>query len=226
MKEQFKDLIFKPSLLNVIKKQSFSNEKLFLAVISIFPLLFVTRSIEAALIFGIVILLLMVIVSLLVSAFKNIISNSIKIPTLMISLVGLAIITNLLLKAFIPNIVKDFEIYIIMLGVSPLLYINAFYSSENNLKNSVLEALCSSLGVIIVLVITAIFREVLGSGSIVLGKYLPFNETVINLGFTKYAITSFLQPYGALIIFGLLLATYVSIRQLREDEAQWWNYYL
>lgn len=225
MKEQYRKLVFGPSLLNVLKKQSFDNNKLSLAVISMFPLLFVTKSLEASLIFGLILLILMLITSLLVNAFKGLVPNSIKIPVLMITLVGLSIVTNLLLKAFIPNLVRDFEIYILMLGVSPLLYLNAFYASEQSVKTGVLESVGQGLGVVIVLLITALFREVLGTGAITLGNYLPFNKTVLNLGFSKYAISSFQQPYGALIIFGLILATYVFIKQLKAGEEVWWNYY-
>lgn len=223
MRAQMQTLVKESSLLNIFKKQSFSENKLTLAVISLFPMIFVTKTIEAAFVFGLVVLILLIITSLLTKALGKVIEKPLQLLVAMVVLITLSTITKMLLEAFIPNLTNDFGIYVIMLGVGPLLYLNVFHANENNLKVSVLESLGTGMGVIITLVIVALFREVLGSGVITIGKYLPIAKTTIDLGFSKYAITNLLQPYGALIIFGLLLSVYVLIKQRKEVELVWLN---
>lgn len=213
MRNTIMELSKESSLLNVLKKNSYTSNKLTLAVISLFPMIFVTKTVEAALVFGLVVLVLLILTSLLVGLFKRIIASEIRLIFTMIVLVGLVMIFKLLLDAFIPNLANDFGIYIIMLGVSPVLYINLFHASENNYKTNLLESLGVGLGIILTLVLLALFREVLGTGMITFGRYLPISSTTLNLGLGNFVMANMLEPYGALIIFGFLLAIYVAIRQ-------------
>lgn len=223
MKNQILSLSKESSLLNVFKKQQFNENKLTLAVISLFPMIFVTKTIEAALVFGLVVLLLLLITSLLTKALSKVITKSLQLIVVMVVLITLSTVFKMLLDAFLPNLIRDFAIYVIMLGVSPALYLNVFYANENNLKDSVLESLGVGIGIIITLVLIALFREVLGTAAITFGTYLPISTVTISLGFSKFAVVNLLQPYGALIIFGLLLALYVSIKQRNEVDVKWSN---
>jgi len=221
MMDKYLETAKKSSLLNVLVKKPFSEANLVLAVISLFPMLFVTKTVEAALVYGLVVLVLLLITTLLTSAFKKLISKEISVIFTMILLVGLATITKMLLDAFIPELTKDFGIYVYLLGVSPILYINVYYTANESVGKGLKEAFGVGLGLIIALIVTALFREVLATASLTLGRYLPISKTVIDLGFSKYAMVNLAQPYGVLIIFGIILACYVAIRNKKGADAKW-----
>lgn len=211
------------SMLNVLVRNPFNEIKLTLAVISLFPMLFVTKTIEAAISYGILVLILLLVTSLIASIFKKLIDKDIKLLFMIISIVGLVSIFKIFVDAFIPNLTEDFAIYIYLLGVSPVLFINYNQASYKTVKKGLMEALGTGLGIIITLIVVAFFRETLSTGSLTFGRYLPIAKNAIDLGFAKYAMTNMKEPYGALIIFGLLLASFLAIKQ-KGVETKWWIY--
>ena len=81
---------------------------------------------------------------------------------------------------------------------------------------SALDGFGVAIGFALSLSIVGFFREFLGTGQIILGQTLPlgFEYTFLgNAGLDKYAYSILVQPPGAFLVIGIILAIITAYRQ-------------
>lgn len=144
--------------------------------------------------------------SVVISVFRKIIPNQVRIPVFTITIAAFVTVADLFLAAEYPKLSQALGPYV------PLIIVNCMilgrqevFASKNGVFRSIIDAMGMGAGFIIVLVILGSIREILGSGSI-------FNFPVIS-GFNNWVIM--VLPAGAFLSLGCLVAlvNYISKKQ-------------
>ncbi|WP_162140252.1 Rnf-Nqr domain containing protein [Haploplasma axanthum] len=192
------------NLLNIFNIKDVNDQSMTLLVLALLPGLFVTKSIEATLIYLLLYAIFIILVTLVFKLIEKIVPNDINWIVVIVSVVGVSAFVAILANAFFVNFAKDYELFIYLFAVSSLPYMLNADNEKKNVGKSLVNSLQSFIGLVIIMLFVSILREVIGTGMIVFGNYseISFN---VNL-FSKNAISIINEPLGAIIILGLLLA--------------------
>jgi Na+-transporting NADH:ubiquinone oxidoreductase subunit D len=147
--------------------------------------------------------------NLLISLLRNVIPSKIRIIVQLVVAASLVIIVNEVLKAFMPDISEKLSVFVGLI-ITNCIIMGRFeaFAMANKPWPSVLDGLGNGLGYAGLLVLVAIFREVLGSGSLggfsLFGNSLPGQETgLYAMGYTNNNLM--ILPPMALIIVGCII---------------------
>ena len=133
----------------------------------------------------------------LISLFRKIIPDSIRIPVFIIIIATFTTIVDLVMKAYTPELSRSMGVFI------PLIVVNCIIMGRVEafaFKSTVVEAIIDSFGMGIgytwVLVGISLVREILGAGSVLGFEFIP--ET--------YRIGFFAGPSGGFFVFALFIS--------------------
>jgi len=150
---------------------------------------------------------------LTISAIRNFIPKTLRIPIFIIVIGAFTTIIQLLVKAYSPSLDKSLGIFIPLIVVNCIIIgrVEAF-SSKNNLIVSLADSLGMSVGYGLVIVSIAFIRELLGSGTIFgIPVYPPFIKPML----------IFVLPPGAFFIIGIEIAILNAInKKLSRNKGQ------
>ena len=150
---------------------------------------------------------------LTISAIRNFIPKTLRIPIFIIVIGAFTTIIQLLVKAYSPSLDKSLGIFIPLIVVNCIIIgrVEAF-SSKNNLIASLADSLGMSVGYGLVIVSIAFIRELLGSSTIFgIPVYPPFIKPML----------IFVLPPGAFFIIGIEIAILNAInKKLSRNKGQ------
>ncbi|MGB0871232.1 MAG: NADH:ubiquinone reductase (Na(+)-transporting) subunit D, partial [Flavobacteriales bacterium] len=134
-------------------------------VLGICSALAITVQVEQAVVMSISVLFVLLAANVIVSAIRNIIPSRIRIIVQLVIVAGLVIIVNEVLKAFLPDVSEKLSVFVGLIITNCIIMgrLEAF-ALGNKVGPSAIDAIGNSLGYGLILVVVAIFREVLGSG--------------------------------------------------------------
>ncbi len=135
---------------------------------------------------------------LTISAIRNVIPKTLRIPIFIIVIGSFTTIIQLLVKAYSPSLDKSLGIFIPLIVVNCIIIgrVEAF-SSKNTMLASLIDSLGMSVGYGIVIISIAFIRELLGSGTVFGFPIFP--------SFIKPMLI-FVLPPGAFFIIGIEIA--------------------
>ena len=137
-----------------------------------------------------------------VSLLRAYIPRNIRIIVMMVVISALVIIADQLLKAFMFDLSKQLSVFVGLIITNCIILGRAeAFASGNNAWLSFLDGLGNGIGYGYILIVVAIFREFLGSGSLCGVKIIP--ESIYNLGYQDMGLM-LLAP-GVFITIGLLV---------------------
>lgn len=133
--------------------------------------------------------------NLIISALRKIIPDRVRIPAYIVVVASLVTIVQLLLQAFIPSLYESLGIFIPLIVVNCIILGRAeAYAAKNGPVESAFDGVGMGLGFTVGLTCIAIFREILGSGSVFGIEFIP----------EAYRITIFgLAPGAFFVLAGL-----------------------
>lgn len=208
-----------PTLWEVFTKGIWKENGIFVMVLGLCPALAVTSSFEGALGMGILVILVLTMTNTSVSLIRKIVPDTVRIPVYVIIIATEVTILKMLVDAFAPALATELGVFIALITVNCVVFGRAeSFASKNSVPRAFLDGIGVGMGFAISLMMIGFFREFLGTGAIVLGKTLPlgFEYTVFEgLGLSKYAFAVLVQPPGAFIAIGLILATITAARQAK-----------
>ena len=142
------------NILNVFKKTTFNEKNLILLVLTLLPLMFVTKSIEATIIY-VLLYVIFIILSIFISKIITLISDGeLRKIYLILSYVVVTILLSQFVNAFYPAFAKsEFFIYIFMFPVTPLPYLIQADNIEQNIGKGLVDGLQSVIILIGVLLV-------------------------------------------------------------------------
>ena len=133
-----------------------------------------------------------------VSLMRKIIPARVRIPCYIIIIAGFVALAQMLVEAFAFPLYQALGIFLALIAVNCIVFARAeIFASKNSLADSVIDALGTGAGFTAALLAIAIFREILGLGTI-FGLELPI---LIN-----YNISILTMAPGGFVSFGVIIA--------------------
>ena len=157
----------------------------------------VTTKLENGFGMGCAMMFVLVMSEIIISLFRKLIPDSIRIPIFIIVIASFTTIVDLLMQAYLPALSENMGVFI------PLIVVNCIimgrvesFASKRTVGESILDGLGMGLGFTWVLCGISFFRELLGSGMI-FGNQI-FSE--------DFAIGFFSKAPGGFFVFGMFIA--------------------
>ncbi len=199
-------------LLNLFAKGLVEENPLLILMIGLCSSLAVTSGVDNAIGMGAAMTFVIVFAELVISLFRNLIPNSIRIPTFIIVIAAFTTMIDLIMKAYFPELSKAMGVFIPLIVVNCIIMgrVEAFASKEKPL-DAVADALGMGVGYTWVLIAIAVFRELLGNGTILGVQIMPE---------TFQPILFFILPPGGFIVFALVMSLNLWLKKILEKRSE------
>lgn len=199
-----------PSLWDIFTKGLWKENGIFVMALGLCPALAVTATFEGAFGMGILVMMVLTMTNVSVSLIRKVVPNTVRIPVYVIIIATEVTIVKMLVDAFAPALAQELGVFIALITVNCVVFGRAeAFASKNPVGKSAIDGLGVAAGFGIALSMIGFFREFLGTGMIQLGKTLPlgFEYALLgNSGLDQYALGVLVQPPGAFLVIGLIIA--------------------
>lgn len=160
-------------------------------------ILLASTTIKGALLMALAVTTIMFITSLIVSLCKKLIDEKFKDIIFLILIAAFSVVATMLLEFFYPITVSNMGLSVSLIAVNSLL-LHRLHSHAigENVGDAVIGAITDGIGYLLVIFLMAIFRELLGKGTLFGLKIIP----------KEFTIPAFETPIIAFILLGLFIA--------------------
>lgn len=198
---------------------------LFVAILGTCPALAITKSFEASFGMGLLFTFVLLGSNVMISAFRKLIPEEIETPAYIVIIATFVTIVKMLCQAYLPDLYTSLGVFLSLLVVNCIVLGRAeAFANKNTVADSALDALGNGIGYTLAISLIGIIREILGTGSLVIGKIFYFIP-LIQLPILKAADNSwnvsmslFTNPAGGFIVFGVLMAILALIQNRKKDK--------
>lgn len=189
-----------------------------LQILGICSALAVTTKLAPALIMGLAVTVVLCISNVSISLIRHHIPGSIRIIVQMTIIASLVIIVDQILKAYAFELSKQLSVFIGLIITNCIVMGRAeAFAMQNPPLASFFDGLGHALGYSLILIIVAVIRELLGSGSIMEYPILPL---VKDGGWYEPNGIMLLAP-GAFFIIGLLIWLIRTLKPQQVEKAEY-----
>ena len=227
----------KASFLNGILKEN----PLLIQVLGLCPALAVTKSLETAFGMGLLFTFVLVSSNVIVSLLRKLIPEEIRTPCYIVVIATFVTIVKMFAEAFLPELYSSLGVFLSLLVVNCIVLGRAeAFAGQNGVFDSFLDGVGNGIGYTWAISLMGIIREVLGLGTLTIGKVFNFFGDPLTLPILKstvldsygdpiydFSISIFQNPAGAFIVLGLMLAIMAAItnhkkavEKAKEKEAK------
>ena len=190
--------------LNIFTNGLIRENPLLVIMIGLCSSLAVTTSLANGFAMGLAMTFVLLMSEIIISLFRKLIPDSIRIPIFIIVIASFTTIVDLLMRAYLPALSESMGVFI------PLIVVNCIimgrvesFASKRTVGESILDALGMGLGYLWVLCGISLVRELLGSGTILGFSILP----------EQYTVAFFSRAPGGFFVFGMFIAVTQAIRK-------------
>lgn len=190
----------------------------FVLLLGMCPTLAVTTSAMNGLGMGLSTTLVLVFSNLIISLFRKIIPDKVRVPAFIVVVASLVTIVQFLLQGYVPDLYSSLGIYIPLIVVNCIILGRAeSYASKNGPVTSIFDGIGMGFGFTVGLTCIGIVREILGAGQIFGVQILPLADAAAGkAGFTP--ITIFVLAPGAFFVLALLIAIQNAYKEARRKK--------
>lgn len=150
------------------------NNPIVLQVLGICSALAVTTKLDTAIVMSCAVVAVLTLSNLSISLIRNQIPTSIRIIVQLTIIASLVIVTDQVLKAYVYEISKQLSVFVGLIITNCIIMGRAeAFAMQNGPRMSILDGIGNGLGYSLILVMTAFFRELLGSGKLYGQTVLP-----------------------------------------------------
>ncbi len=198
-----------------IKNSVWQENPVTFQILGICSALAVTVQVNVALVMTAAVVCVLSLSNLIISLLRNWIPARIRIIVMLTIVATLVILASEFLEAFLFDISKKLSIFVGLIITNCIILGRAEgFAMQNPPWASFIDGLGNALGYGVVLCIVAVFREILGSGSLFGFKVIP--HALYEAGYMDMGIMV-LAP-GAFIILGLLIWVQRSLSGYHEED--------
>ncbi len=195
-------------------KKIIHENPIFVLLLGLCSALAVTTKVENAILMGCCFIIVMFFSSTIISIFKRWIPNNVQIPVYILIIATIVTILEILLSHFAPAIDKVLGIYL------PLIVVNCIVlgkcmsvASKSSVIDSMKDALLTGFGYLFALLMIALIRETLGSGTITLmdaSSVITHKRLIIVLykNLNLLPLSILVEPSGAFLVIAFLIALF------------------
>lgn len=196
--------------LAIFLKGLIAENPVLVLVLGTCPTLAQTGSVIAALSMGIAATIVLVCSNMVISALRNVIPDTVRIPCYIVVIAGFVTVVQLVMHSEFSDLYDMMGVYLALIVVNCIILGRAeMYARKNNVINSALDGLGMGVGFLLALLAMATVREVLGAGSFA-GFEISFLQ--------DYKIPFFVQAPGGFFVFGVLIAVVNKIGPKAGEE--------
>lgn len=176
----------------------------------------VTTSVFNGLGMGIGMTFVLVMSEIVISLFRRLIPDAIRLPIFIIVIAAFTTIVQLVLQAYVEALYDALGVFLPLIVVNCIIMgrVEAF-ASKNTVSDSVLDALGMGIGYTCVLLVISLIREVLGGGTFLSGTAFQ-----IELIPESARIAVFNSAPGGFLVFGFLAALLQAFKASRAARAK------
>lgn len=185
----------------------------FVLMLGMCPTLAVTSSAINGLGMGLSTTVVLVFSNLLISAFRKVIPNGVRMPAFIVIVASLVTVVQFIMQAYTPALSDSLGVYIPLIVVNCIILGRAeSYASKNTIVPSIFDGIGMGLGFTLGLTCIGLVREILGAGQM-------FGIQVLSLSwFTP--ITIFVMAPGAFLVLACLVAVMNIVRERMEAKGK------
>jgi Na+-transporting NADH:ubiquinone oxidoreductase subunit D len=171
-------------------------------VLGICSALAVTAKLEPAIVMGMSVIAVLAFACVIISLIRNTIPTNIRIIVQLVFVAGLVVVVNQLLLAFAYDVSKQLSVFIGLIITNCILMgrLEAF-AMGNKPWPAFLDGVGNGAGYAIILIITAFFRELLGSGTLLGYQVIP--QAFYDAGYANNGLM--ILPPMALIVVACII---------------------
>jgi Na+-transporting NADH:ubiquinone oxidoreductase subunit D len=204
----------KPSVSNTLLKPIINDNPVTLQVLGICSALAITNSLYSALIMSLALTSVLAFANVAISIMRHHLPNSVRIIVQLTVIATGVIVVDEILKAYLPETARNLSVFIGLIVTNCIvLGRTEAFARHNTVGFSLLDGIGNGLGYSLVLVIVAITRELIGTGSLMGIEILPL--TTNGGWYDQNALFSL--PPSAFFIIGLLIW---GIRSWKKDQVE------
>lgn len=210
----------------IFKEDIFSKNPIFVLLLGMCPSLAITTSIDNAIGMMIAVTLVLMCSNVIVSLLRKIIPTEIRLPIFIIIIATFVTCVTMLAEAFTFELYESLGVFLPLITVNCIVLGRAeSFASKNGPVKSLLDGLATGIGFGLALICISFFRELIGTGNIVLHSLFSNKEyfNLMNLiGLEKYSeiikISLFSTGVGAFLVLGLLIALFKFIGDKKNEN--------
>lgn len=171
-----------------------------------------SSDIRAALGMGAAVIVIILLTSIIVSAIKNIVPEKAKVPTYILIVTGFTSLVSMLMSAYFPDVVDMLGVHLACLAVSAVNFREANeISCMEKEGTSIISALITGAFFLVIMVVCALFREVLGNGTF-FGLKIEFLQDI--------KIQTLAGAFGGYLVLAIVLAVIRKIGEKLETKEE------
>lgn len=194
--------VFDKKAREIVRDPMIDNNPITIQVLGICSALAVTVQVNRAFVMAAAVIAVLAVSNVVISLLRNLIPPSIRIIIQLSVIASLVIVVDQVLQAFVYDVAKQLSVFVGLIITNCIIMGRAeAFAMSNPPWQSFLDGLGNGLGYGLILVIVAVFREVLGSGTLLGFAVVP--QAAYAMGYQNMGLMV-LAP-GAFIILGLLI---------------------
>ncbi|MDL2292616.1 electron transport complex subunit RsxE [Acholeplasma sp. OttesenSCG-928-E16] len=206
-------------LLPIFTNGIIKENQILIMMLGLCPVLGTTTSLEGGFGMGVLTMLVLVMSNVTISLIRKVVPDQVRIPSYILIIATEVTVIGLLTEAFAYELFRTLGTFIPLITVNCIIFGRAeAFASKNSVGHAALDGLGVGIGVILVLSIMGLFRELLGTGNITIGALLPLgldNPLVARIIPEDYIIPFFTSSSGAFIVLAIMLAITTVVTQTR-----------
>jgi Na+-translocating ferredoxin:NAD+ oxidoreductase subunit E len=188
-------------------KGIFKENPIFIIVLGLCPALGVSSKLINAIGMGAGVIFVLLGSNIFVSLLKNFIPNKVRIPAYVVIIASFVTLVEMVMHAYLPSLFESLGVFVPLIVVNCLILGRAeAFANKNNISASILDALGMGIGFTLSLMLIALFREVLGAGTITIMALGNFDGVIKIPGIYNAPARVFGLSAGALLVMGYLKA--------------------
>ena len=192
----------------------FENNPIALQVLGICSALAVTTKMDTAIVMCGAVIFVLTLSNFSISLLRNQIPTSIRIIVQLTIIASLVIVADQLLKAYLFEISKQLFVFVGLIITNCIIMGRAeAYAMQNGPGSSLIDGIGNGLGYSLILIATALLRELFGAGKIFGYVVLPS----VNEGGWYYPNGIMVTSAGAFFIIGLFIW---ALRTWKQDQVE------
>ena len=196
------------SKIGIVLNGIFKENPVLVLLLGLCPTLGTSSSAINGMSMGLATTAVLVFSNILISVFKKVIPDKVRIPAFIMIIASLVTIVQMLMEAYTPDIYKVLGLYIPLIVVNCIVLGRAeSFASKNSVIDSMFDGIGSGLGFTLALTILGMIREVLGNGTI-------FNIVITPANWQPALI--FILPPGGFLTIACVIAFQNYLKQKKE----------
>ena len=196
------------SKIGIVLNGIFKENPVLVLLLGLCPTLGTSSSAINGMSMGLATTAVLVFSNILISVFKKVIPDKVRIPAFIMIIASLVTIVQMLMEAYTPDIYKVLGLYIPLIVVNCIVLGRAeSFASKNSVIDSMFDGIGSGLGFTLALTVLGMIREVLGNGTI-------FNIVITPANWQPALI--FILPPGGFITIACVIAFQNYLKQKKE----------